>query len=199
MKNLFQYLITFCILGVLAFASCRPTVPTVKPIGYFKIDYPEHEYQTFDSAGFPYSFSYPVYATITQDEKLVKQEHAPYWINVNFPKLNATIYLSYKRISGQQTLTQLIEESYKLSYAHDQRADYIKTPPFETKSGLYGVMFNVGGNAASTYQFFITDTVKNFVRGSLYFDVPPNIDSLKPSIEFLRKDMDEMIQTFRFK
>lgn len=199
MSNLLKYLLVFSILGIVGFASCRPTVPTVKPIGYFKMEYPKHEYQKFDSTGFPYSFSYPIYAEITQDANLVKEEHAPFWINVFFPKLNATIYLSYKHITGKQTLTQLIAESYKLSYAHDQRADYIKTPPFQTKNGLYGVMFNVGGNAASSYQFFITDTVKNFVRGSLYFNVEPNIDSLKPSIEFLRKDMDEMIQSFKFK
>lgn len=199
MKNLVPYVFTFCIFASLGFASCRPTVPTAKPIGYFKIDLPEHEYQQFDSASFPYSFSYPVYGEITQDANLTKQEHEPYWINVFFAKFNATIYLSYKKITKQEPLEKLIEESYKLSYAHDQRADYIKTPPFETKNGLYGVLFNVGGNAASTYQFFITDTVNNFVRGSLYFDVAPNVDSLKPSIEFLRKDIDEMIQTFKFK
>jgi len=194
--HIYKYIALF---GIVVMASCRPDVPTPKPIGYYKIEMPEHAYQEFDSIGFPFSFSYPVYANITQDANLVKQEKAPYWINVYFPGFDATIYLSYKQISPKETLDNLIEESYKLTYAHDQRADYIKNPPFETKNGLYGVFFNVGGNAASTYQFFITDTVKNFVRGSLYFDVAPNVDSLKPSIDFLRKDMDVMIESFKFK
>jgi len=171
-----------------------------KPRGYFKFDLPaRHAYQQFDSATFPYSFEYPVYARITQDTNLIKEDHAPYWINIYFPDLNATIYLSYKIISTDTPLQKLIADSYKMSYAHDIRADYIKTPQFTTPNGLAGVFYNVGGNAASAYQFFITDQTKNFVRGALYFDVTPNADSLKPANEFLKVDMHHLLETFRFK
>lgn len=181
------------------FIGCRPAVPVPKPIGYFKIDLPEHKYQDFNSPAFPYRFRYPVYGEITQDTQLVKDEHSPYWINIAFPDLDATIYLSYKQISSEEPLSRLIDESYKLSFAHDIRADYIRSPQFITHNGLMGVFYDVGGNAASAYQFFITDTVNNFVRGSLYFNVTPNADSLQPSIQFLRQDMDTLVQSFVFK
>lgn len=184
---------------LLLLTACRPAVPVPKPLGYFKIDLPEHQYQLFNRSGFPFSFRYPVYGTITQDSQLIREEHSPYWINISFPDLDATIYLSYKKISEQEPLSTLIDESYKLSYAHDIRADYIKTPQFITDNGLVGVLYKVGGNAASAYQFFITDTTTHFVRGSLYFNVTPNADSLRPGTEFLKQDMDTLIQSFRFR
>lgn len=193
----------FFLLSGLAVAlfiqSCRPQVTTPKPLGYYKIELPQtHQYRDFDSAGFPFSFRYPAYATITQDSALVHEEHAPYWIDVTFPDLNAKIYLSYKQISSSEPLDKLINESYKLSFSHDVKADYIRAPAIRTRNGLQGVYYQVGGNAASAYQFFITDEQKNFVRGSLYFDVTPNVDSLKPAIDFLKQDLDTLIQSFRF-
>jgi hypothetical protein len=37
------------------------------------------------------------------------------------------------------------------------------------------------------------------MRGALYFNVVPNIDSLKVVVDFLRKDIVHMIKTFEWK
>lgn len=187
------------LLIVFSFMACRPEVPVPKPYGYFKIELPGHTYQQFNQEEFPYTFSYPAYAKITRDSNMINENNEPYWINVYFPDFDATIFLSYKKLDAKDNLDDLIEESYRLTFAHDIKADYIKTPPFETKNGLYGISFDVGGNAASSYQFLLTDTVKNFVRGALYFNVSPNADSLRPSADFLKIDMDHMIESFQFK
>src|SRR5690606_16058748 len=141
----------------------------------------------------------PVYGQITKDTNLSQEEDQPYWINVDFQEMNATLFLSFKRVSAAEPLEKLIGESYRLSYAHDVKADYIKSPEFETSNGLRGVVYAVGGNAASAYQFYATDQEKNFMRGALYFNLSPNIDSLRPAIDFLKKDMDRLIETLRFK
>lgn len=192
-------IIAFLLL-IVSLQACRPATPVPKPKGYFKIDLPEHQYRTFDSTGFPFSFEYPVYGNITQDAALNKEEGSPYWLNIEFKEMDAAIYLSYKSISAKEPIDKLIEESYHLSYAHDIRADYIKkTPEFQTKNGLRAVFYSVGGNAASAYQFYITDQKQNFARGALYFNVTPNADSLRPSAEFLRKDMEHLLETMKFK
>jgi len=179
--------------------ACRPDPPVPRPKGYYRIDLPQHAYRAFDSTGFPFRFSYPVYGRISQDVNLNKAENAPYWLNIDFPELNATIYLSYKSVTAAEPLDKLVEESYKLSHAHDIRADYIKTPAFRTGNGLVGVFYSVGGNAASAYQFFVTDSTRNFLRGSLYFNNTPNADSLRPATEFLKKDMEYLVETIQFK
>lgn len=188
------------ILSLLILVACRPQDYSAKPKGYFKIDLPqEHTYQKFDDNKFPFSFEYPTYAKITQDTNLVLQENAPFWINVNFIDYNATIYLSYKSITDSDSLQKLIDDSYTLSYKHEKRADYIRDQSFTTKNGLTGYNYNVGGNAASAHQFYVTDSKKHFVRGALYFEVVPNADSLQPAIEFLNVDMQHLINTLNFK
>lgn len=194
-----KHLFVYPILSLLVLVACRPADPVPKPKGYFRIDLPEHAYRMFDSSGYPFTFAYPVYGHISRDTNLSKDPSAAYWLNVDIPELNATIYLSYKRIGGDNPLTRLVDESYKLSYAHDVKADYIKTPQFVTPNGLIGVYYNVGGNAASAYQFFVTDTMQHFIRGALYFNVTPNVDSLKPAANFLEKDMEHLINTLQFK
>jgi gliding motility-associated lipoprotein GldD len=187
------------LLVALGFCSCRPSAPVPKPRGYYRIELPKHAYRDFDSTGFPFSFEYPVYGKISQDANLNKEEGAPYWLNVEFPDMGATIYLSYKPITTQEPLSKLIEQSYKLSYAHDIRADYIKSPQFKTSNGLTGVFYSVGGNAASAYQFFVTDNEQHFIRGALYFNTTPNADSLKPASDFLKKDIEYLVETIQFK
>ncbi len=196
---LMKYIISILIIMSMVSGACRPGVYSPKPRGYFQTDFPEKVYQLFDSATYPFAFKYPVYGVITRDTNMNREEHQPYWINVDFPSLNATIFLSYKRISPAEPLDKLIAESYRMSYAHDVKADYIKSPEFETTNGLRGVVYAVGGNAASAYQFYATDNERHFMRGALYFNIAPNIDSLRPAIDFLKKDMDELIETLRFK
>lgn len=199
-KQIFQ----FCLFGAciaLLSNSCKPTVNLPKPRAYFKLDLPEkHSYQTFDSAGFPFTFEFPTYAKIDQDTNLIKEENQPYWVNVAVPSLNATVYLSYKTIHAGSSLNNLIQESFRLTNAQQSKADFIEAPDFTTPSGLEGVFYTVGGNeAASTYQFFVTDKQKNFIRGSLYFNNRPNGDSVKPAAEFLRKDVEHLINSLKFR
>lgn len=197
--NYFKLFVSVMITFI-TFQSCRPDTPIPKPTAYYKIDLPaSHTYQKFDSIPFPYEFEYPAYGIISQDTNLIREEHAPYWVNVNIPTLNATIYISYKKIGPGQTVSQLIDESNNLSSKHNVRADYIDAQEYQTKYNNKGLFYTIGGNAASFYQFYVTDSVNNFIRGSLYFNATPNADSLQPAANFLKEDIEHLIQTIRFK
>lgn len=191
------------ILACAAFASCKPEVYTPKPRGYFHIDLPkERVYRTFDSAGFPYSFEYPMYARIvTNPEFFGDSPENPYWINIDFPEIGGKIYISYKKIAGRNSIGQLNEDFYQLTYtAHDKKADYIQDMYFDDRSrNLYTGLFNVAGDAASAYQFYATDSVKHYIRGSLYFETQPNADSLQPLNDFLKQDIVHLLETLKWK
>jgi gliding motility-associated lipoprotein GldD len=189
------------LLLLLLLFSCRPPVYTPKPQGYYHIDLPaSHQYQLFDKPGFPYSFEYPTYATIQQDTSFFNEKpENPYWINVVFPELGGQIYISYKVISARQPFGKLVEESYQLSFFHDKKADYIEEQNFHNANGVTGIFYTVTGDAASAYQFMATDTIKHFIRGALYFDTTPNADSLKPVNDFIKIDIQHMLETWRWK
>ncbi len=123
----------------------------------------------------------------------------PYWINVVMPGLNAVINITYRAISPQYPYAKLVEDAYGLSFFHHEKADYIEPQGYTNMYGVSGILYVVGGNTASRYQFTATDTVRNFVRGALYFDVTPNADSLKPATDFLEQDIQHMLLTLKWR
>jgi gliding motility-associated lipoprotein GldD len=213
-KNCLQ--IGIIIITAVLFAACNSTY-TSKKTGYYKIDFPEREYTVFQKEGFPYTFEYPVYAQVVKDSTYFDQDlQNPYWINLDFPQLGGRIFLSYKAVGGKSTykvkqpdgsykdslgtnvFDLMVSDAFKLTDKNQSVASSIKNDVFHTPNGITGILFYVGGNAATARQFFMSDTTKNFFRGALYFDVTPNADSLRPVVDFLQKDIDHLISTFKW-
>ena len=204
-------LIAYCLLS-----SCNSTY-TSKKTGYFKIDFPQREYTTFKKEGFPYTFEYPKYATVVSDTSYFDSSpENPYWINVDFPQFDGRIFLSYKIVGGKamykvkqangtykdsvgiNVFDRMVKDAFNLTDKNQAVASSIKENRIETQHGVTGVFFTVGGNAATSKQFFLSDTTKNFIRGALYFNVTPNIDSIRPVLDFLQPDIDHLINTFEW-
>jgi gliding motility-associated lipoprotein GldD len=198
--NMLRY--SFLFATIVLLISCRPEVYSPKPRGYFKIDLPaEHSYTLFNDPSFPYSFEYPsYYAHIIKDTSFFGQKpENPYWLYIDFPSLDARIYMSYKAISEKYSLSKLLNDSHELSYFNTKKADYIQENTYDNHHGVAGIFYTLGGNSASAYQFIATDSIRNFIRAGLYFNVTPNADSLKPVTDFLRLDMEHMVYTMRWK
>ena len=195
MKNCKLQVLMFCLL---ALAACSETVPVPRQKAYPRLYLPQKNYMRFSPEGCPYSFDMPVYGRALIDSLYLDRPlEEDCWYNLHFDSLNATINLTYKSINGDVSLSRLADDAYRLSFKHSKKADYIDETVIKNQHGLGGVIYEVGGNAASSVQFFLTDSDKHFVRGALYFNSEPNIDSMRPVIAFVRKDLDRMIQTFR--
>ena len=189
-------LLFVCMMGG-SFSCNSPFVP--KQRGYFKIDLPQKEYKVFNQPGYPYTFEYPVYANIIKDSTFFGDAtENPWWINIDFPQFNGRIYVSYKEI-GANKFDKLINDAFTLTNKHTSKAASIDDSLINTSNNIHGIFFKVGGNVATANQFFVTDSVKHFLRGALYFDATPNEDSLGVVNDFLLKDMKHMISTFKWK
>src|SRR5678815_2448635 len=85
---------SFFLLFFFVFSAAYNSTYTSKKKNYYKFDFPKKEYVKFDQPGFPYSFEYPVYATIEEDSLLSNRNgHDPYSINIDFSSLNGKIYI----------------------------------------------------------------------------------------------------------
>ena len=193
-------------------AGCREK-PLPKPHGYFRIAFPEKRYRVFDSI-YPYKFDIPVYSRITQD---TRSPDEPFWINIQVPENKADIHISYFRVENSgispspdragmrdkpsgKNLAGLIEDSREFVYKHTVKASSINEQVFMNPfRKVYGTIYFIDGNAASPMQFFITDSTANFMRGALYIREVPNIDSLRPVIEFLKTDLIRLIESASWK
>ncbi|MCF8450066.1 MAG: hypothetical protein K9G49_09380 [Taibaiella sp.] len=185
---------------ILSFASCRPEVYTPKPAGYFRVDTPAtHRYKEFFYPGYPYTFEYPANGIVSRDTIFGKhQQDNRYWINIQVPGLEGIINITYKEITKEQPLHKLMEDAWGLSYFHHEKAEFINEQAFTNPFGVEGMLYTIGGNSASRYQFAASDSVKHFLRGALYFDVTPNADSLKPITDFMLQDIQHLLLTLQW-
>lgn len=188
----------FSLFFAISFTTCNSD-PRPRPKGYFQIDFPEKKYVLFNEPGFPYTFEYPVYGKVVRDTTFFDEKpENPYWINLDFPDFGGRIYISYKTI-GSNKFETLVEDAFKMTSKHSLKATSIDEIPVKGGPSVTGFVFDVGGNAATGKQFFVTDSTKHFLRGALYFDATPNYDSIKPVDQFLYKDMQHLIETLKWK
>ncbi|HRZ43279.1 MAG TPA: hypothetical protein P5228_11325 [Bacteroidales bacterium] len=152
----------------------------------------------FDSV-YPYEFAYPVYGILSEDPQDETHDRLRRF-NINYPALNATIHMTYVPLQNVG-LDTLIGEAADFVYKHVTKATQIsKTPVIYPEHAVYGTLFNIRGkNVASACQFYVTDSLNHFLRGSLYFNASPDNDSLKPVVDFLKEDIDYMLKTLRWK
>lgn len=192
-RNILTYISVLVIISLIIFSGCKKKY-TPKPRGYFRIDLPEKIYQKLEP-GYPYSFSYPDYAKIKKDSS---NTHENYWINIEYPKLNGKIHISYMQVNNN--IERILEDTRKLAYKHTIKADAINEKMFiKPEKKVYGILYDIEGNAASSVQFFLTDSVTNYLRGALYFNVEPNKDSLAPVLDFVKEDIIVLIESFEWK
>lgn len=182
-----KYISCITVLSILLISCGGEVLP--KPKAFLSLEYPDANYTQMQS-DCPYTFDKNQIATIVPKKNC--------WINLDYPSLNGTLHLSYVEIDGN--LNQLLEDVQKLTYEHAVKADNIEPTVYENKEqGVYGMVYEVEGNAASQAQFYVTDSTKHFLTGSLYFNIIPNYDSIYPAVVYLKKDIRKLIESLEWK
>ena len=166
-----------------------------KPRGYFRIDLPEKSYTRVDTIE-KYSFQYPEYAFITPDPYSPNEKN---WVNIELPQFKGSIHLTHKTVNGN--LGEYLEDVHTMVKKHLQKANGVRDSLiFNEEHDVYGLFIEMDGKGVATpMQFYLTDSTRNFVRGALYFNFKPDNDSMQPVINFIREDIDHLINTFEWK
>jgi gliding motility-associated lipoprotein GldD len=187
-------LIFFCSILLPSCGDDEDETIAPKPRAYFRLSLPEKKYVPY-SAGCPFSFEIPSYSKIEMDKSYRAE---PCWMDLEFIPLNGKLHLTYHEVNGN--INGFLEETYELASKHQIKASGIEEKLVSNDSlKVYGLIYEIGGNAASSIQFFLTDSTKHFFRGALYFNAVPNTDSIAPVVDFVRKDIYHLIETFRWR
>lgn len=182
-------------LLMLVMVACG-TPPSPRPYGYYRITVPDTAYIRFDALcpRYPYTFALSRNAVV----KPRTDTDEPYWINLYYPSLDATIHCSYKPV--RNNLRELTNDALEFVYRNASFANAIPERDYtHPEADVYGVLFDLEGNTASSCQFFVTDSTSNFFRASVYCNCPPNADSLAPVYEYLRTDVIRMVESFEWR
>jgi len=160
-----------------------------KPSSYLRLDYPEAEYVDYNGHC-PFAFE--------MNSKAIIQEDKNCGVTIAYPKMKATIFLTYKPVNNN--INKLLKDAQKLTYEHVIKADDILEQPYlNPDKKVYGMFYQVDGNAATNSQFYVTDSIKHFVTGSVYFYAKPNFDSIMPAASYIKNDMQRLMETLKWK
>jgi gliding motility-associated lipoprotein GldD len=169
--------------------ACSKEDPQPLPYGYMRIGLPERKYEALQT-DCPYTFAI--------NESAVWNSKESCWGDIYYPKLRARIQLTYKNPS--EDLDRILEESFQLAYKHSVRADGISEKFFENPSTkVYGLLYRMKGEIATSTQFFMTDSADHYLRGVVYFYSQPNPDSLKPVDDFIADEVIQLIESLQWK
>lgn len=192
MRQLIIILLTFVTL-----TSCGSD-PIPKPKGYLRLEYPLADYKTYNQ-DLPFAFDRNMLSD-TIIYKPLQDDVKSFGLNIEYKKLKGTIYLTYKAIDGQERLIKYLKNAQNFTQEHTKKADAIEEVVWENPvNKVYGMFYEVGGNAASQSQFYITDSINHFLTGSLYFYAKPNYDSILPAANYLQKDIKRIMESVEWK
>ncbi|MBF6609065.1 MAG: gliding motility lipoprotein GldD [Flavobacterium sp.] len=174
--------------ALLSFYGCKEDV-VPKPSAHLRLEYDRAQYASFANHC-PYTFD--------MNDAAVIAEKKDCSFTIDYPKMKATVYLTYKPV--QNNINSLLRDAQKLTYEHVIKADdIIEQPYINPDRDVYGMFYRVGGNAATNTQFYVTDSVKHFVAGSVYFYAKPNFDSIMPAADYISKDLRILMETLEWK
>lgn len=183
----------FACLGLGLIACERTWLP--KPLGYNRLDLPRPAYRPLPDT-LPYRFEYSQHALLLDDTSVINE---PYWIELYYPLLRSNVHITYKPLHhNRKLLEEFLDDAYTLTAKHQIKAYAIEEVITKTTHGQTAVIAELEGEVPSQFQFTITDSTENFLRGALYFNTQVNNDSLQPAIEYMKKDIMHMINTFEW-
>ena len=185
------------ILMILLLLLCCDEDVLPKPSAYLRLDYPAPTYKE-QFVDLPFSFERNVLADSISSVKTARDGSSK-GIDLVYPSLKGTIYLTYKEVN-ETNLELFLLDAQNLTQKHTLKADEIIEQPYiNEKNKVYGMFYEVGGNAASQSQFYVTDSLNHFITGSLYFYAKPNYDSILPAAHYLKNDIRHLMESINWK
>ncbi|RTY70564.1 gliding motility lipoprotein GldD [Flavobacterium sp. LS1P28] len=187
---MFKKTIPFLVIALTSLLSfsCKDAV-IPKPSAYLRLDYPQASYMNFENEC-PFAFE--------MNSEAVIQKEPNCGFTITYPKMKATIYLTYKPVT--KNINELLRDAQKLTYEHVIKADDILEQPYlNPDKKVYGMFYQVEGNAATNSQFYATDSTSHFLTGSVYFYAKPNYDSIMPAASYIKNDMQRLMETLKWK
>ncbi len=180
--------LVFAFLIIITISSCKKDV-IPKPSSHLRLDYTIAEYTAFENTC-PFTFNMNTNAIIKGQKDC--------GFTIHYPKMKASLFLTYKTVNGD--IDKLLRDAQKLTYEHVIKADdIIEQPYINNEKKVYGMFYNVSGNAATNSQFYATDSINHFVTGSVYFYAKPNFDSIMPASDYIKNDMQTLMESLKWK
>ncbi len=200
MKSYLFPAVYFFLVFALVIGCGEETSSLPKPRAFPRVLYPSGKMEPFKLEVCPFSFAKPSYTEVERDTAYFDEKPLnPCWFDIVTPALNGRVHLSYYPVSSRAEFEKHRDDAYTLVGKHNIVASYIDEVPItRPESKVTGFAFDIDGDVASPFQFFVTDSTNHFLRGALYVRAKASSDSLAPIYQFLREDALEVLNTLEW-
>jgi len=191
-------ILAISLIALFVYAACDSgQTYAPKPTTYYRITLPDKSYQTYDTTVLGITFEYPTTSTVVMKKDIPSVK----WIDILYPEYNGVIFLSYKKLKTPASLAMEVDTAYQLLKLHFQKSSGVEEQSYNNpEEKVFANTWRLKGQqVASTFQFWATDSVKNFVRGAVYINSTPNYDSLEPVINYIQDDARHILETLKWK
>lgn len=191
---IFKYKIALIFFTGFLLTSCGEETLVPKPPTYLRNDLPQPVYKDVNP-DCPYRFELnQIYSYKDVFQAGKKTCHK----DIDLGPLNGSIHFSY--ISITEPLKSYIDYALSKVEEHQIKAnEIIDQQVIRKNKKVYGTFFELKGDVASPFQFYLTDSVNHFVSGAIYFNAKPNYDSLRPSLDYLKRDILKLMNSLEWK
>lgn len=182
-------------LGLCLLAACAESNPVPKPSAFLRPEFPDHAYRNYTS---PNNFQFKL-ASAFMPKKFSQSKNNYSVQEIDLGPLNGTLFLYYLRFASKDSLPEIINFANDKVDEHKIMADKIDFEQIiAPKKRVFGTFFELKGNVATNFQFYLTDSTQHFLRGEILLNCRPNYDSLRPTLQYLKSDLQELVQSFKW-
>lgn len=183
------------ILLLAILSSCGGSdIQIPKPPTYLRLDLPAHSYSRYQSQcayNFEAASIFKIKNVADSAGNLMCHK------DIDLGPLNGIMHFSFIQMS--EPLSAYVNFANDKVDEHKLKATAIEDQTIiHRDKKVYGTFFEIQGDVASPFQFYLTDSTSRFVSGVVYFNTRPNYDSLKPTLDYLKIDLLKMVNSFEW-
>ena len=188
-----RYLIYICFIFIL---GCDNYLMP-KQSAFLRLDYSNPQYEQINNNEFPFLFETNNILSNISDIN-ISNESIDFILK--YDELNGQVNFQYKNVASKEALDTYILDLKKTIETHSIMANSVRIRDYVLEENeIYGRIFDLSGNVASPYQFYLTDNKNSIISGFVYFNIKPNYDSILPAINYIENDIINLIESFSWK
>ncbi|MAU30909.1 MAG: hypothetical protein CMC36_03250 [Flavobacteriaceae bacterium] len=176
-----KIIISLFFFTLITFSCNEPNLP--KQNGFLRIEFKEPYYTIHEEIDNPFNFYYNSNYTyidhIGSDQFLF-----------DYKDLNLSLNLSFYSIKTKLDLEKKSRDFSLILDTHIKKSNGIVLREYDNDvNRMFGKLYEMKGDVASPIQFYLTDSVSNFISGSVNLKFKSNYDSIYPSIQYVKNDI----------
>ena len=185
-------IISLLLIFFTVFCSCIDNnLP--KQRAFLRIEFPEPHYKAQKETKSPIDFYYNLSAA---DINVIN----PKQFSLNYPKMNMVVDMSLNKISNAEDLENNFRDFSLILKTHSKKSNGIFTKEYEDANNrVYAKIFEMRGDVASPIQFYLTDSISSFMKGSLNLKFKSKYDSIFPSIQYVKNDIIVLFESLNWR